>query len=134
MRQVSDRYFVSPQISPEDMPAIKAAGVKTIINNRPDVEIPPSHHGPEIEAAAKDAGLDIVHLPLTHQTMTPENIARHKAIIENAAGPVLAYCASGTRSTIVWALGQAGDMSADDILKACRDAGYDLDQLRGALE
>ncbi len=133
MRQVTDGYFVSPQISIEDLPSIAAAGVTTIINNRPDAEIPPSHQTAAMDAAAKAAGLEIVHLPITHQTMTPDNIERHNAVVADAEGSVLAYCASGTRSTIIWALGQAGKSSPDEILAACRAAGYDLEGIRSAL-
>lgn len=134
LRQVTDTYFVSPQIDPEDVGAIAAAGIKTILSNRPDAEIPPSHHATTIEAAAEEAGIAFVHLPLTHQTMTPDNIAKQAEIIEGAGGPVLAYCASGTRSTVAWAIGQAGNMPVDDILTAARAAGYDLSNLRPTLE
>jgi len=55
-------------------------------------------------------------------------------LIASTAGPVLAYCASGTRSTVIWALGQTGKMAVDDILATARAAGYDLQSLRPALE
>ena len=133
MKQVTEHYAVSPQIAAEDLAAIKAAGITTIICNRPDEEVPPSHQAAAIEAAATEAGLAFHVLPLTHQTMTPENISRQKALIEGAPGPVLAYCASGTRSTIAWALGQKGERSPDEIIETAARAGYDLGGLRGAL-
>lgn len=134
IRQITPRYSVTPQISVEDLPAIKAAGFTRVICNRPDEENPPSHQAAAIEAAAKEQGLDFVVLPLTHQTMTPDNIAKQAELAETAGGPVLAYCASGTRSTVAWALGQAGKMSADDILTTTAKAGYMLNQLRPQLE
>ena len=84
------------------------------------------------EAAAL-ACLQFVNLPLTHQTMTPDNITKQFDIVENAEGPVLAYCASGTRCSVIWALSQSGKQSADDILAQTAQAGYDLSGLRGAL-
>ncbi len=134
IRQITPRYSVTPQISVEDLPAIKAAGFTRVICNRPDEENPPSHQAAAIEAAAKEQGLDFAVLPLTHQTMTPDNIAKQSELAETAGGPVLAYCASGTRSTVAWALGQAGKMSADDILTTTAKAGYMLNQLRPQLE
>ncbi|MYM54656.1 TIGR01244 family sulfur transferase [Thalassovita mangrovi] len=134
IRQITPRYSVTPQISVEDLPAIKAAGFTRVICNRPDEENPPSHQAAAIEAAAKEQGVDFVVLPLTHQTMTPDNIAKQADLAETAGGPVLAYCASGTRSTVAWALGQAGKMSADDILLTTAKAGYMLNQLRPQLE
>jgi uncharacterized protein (TIGR01244 family) len=84
--------------------------------------------------AAQAAGLQFHNLPLTHQTMTPENVARQRDLIDAATGPVLAYCASGTRSSVIWSLGQAGHLSTDEILAATAQAGYQLDQLRPALD
>lgn len=132
LRQITPDFFVSPQIDPADLPQIAAAGFTHILCNRPDSEVPPSHTAAEIEAAAKDAGLQFAALPLTHQTMTAENIAANKAHIENS-DKLLAYCASGTRSTIAWALGQAGDVPADDLIAAAAAAGYDISQLKGTL-
>ena len=101
-----------------------------MINNRPDGEVPPSHCGASIEAAAKDHGIEIVHLPITHTTMTPENVSKQMELVAEAEGTVLAYCASGTRCTVIWALGQVGQMSADEIIEAAAQGGYDLSGLR----
>lgn len=134
IRRISDRYAVSPQISAEDAPDIKAAGITCVICNRPDVEVPASHQAEAIRDAIEALGLRFEVLPITHQTMTPDRIAAQAAIIEASEGPVLAYCASGTRSTIVWALGQADKQDSDAILAAAARAGYDLAGLRPTLE
>ncbi|MEM8578981.1 MAG: TIGR01244 family sulfur transferase [Pseudomonadota bacterium] len=134
IRKLSDTFHVSPQIAAEDVPAIAALGVVHIVCNRPDAEVPPSHQAVAIRAAAEAAGLGFTELPLTHMTMTPENTAAQVAVQDVAGGPVLAYCASGTRSTVAWALGSAGDLSVDAVLGAARDAGYDLANLRPTLE
>ncbi len=116
------------------MADIAAAGITTIISNRPDEEVPPPFQADAIEDAARAAGLGFVRLPLTHQTMTPPNVAAQMEHAATAGGPVLAYCASGTRSTVVWCFGQAGEMATDDILNAARAAGYDLENLRPTLD
>lgn len=134
IRKLTPAYFVSPQISVEDVPAIVEAGITKVICNRPNSEVPPSHHSDAIGAAVRAAGLDYVVLELTHQTMTPENVALHASHIAEAAGPVLAYCASGTRSSVVWALGQAATTPVNDILARTSAAGYQLDGLRPTLE
>ncbi|GAA6197435.1 TIGR01244 family sulfur transferase [Pseudophaeobacter sp.] len=133
-RIITPRYAVSPQISAEDMPKIVADGYKTVICNRPDSEVPPSHQAAAIRAAAEAAGLIFRELPLTHQTMTPENVAQQRAFYEESPGPVLAYCASGTRCSVIWSLGVATEMSPDEILQKTSAAGYQLDGLRPALE
>ena len=134
IRQITDRYFVAPQIDPADLPDIAAAGIKTVICNRPDAEVPPAFQADAMEVAARAAGLEFFRRPLTHQTMTPDVVGAHMELAEGSDGPVLAYCASGTRSTVVWCLGQAGQMDCDDILRTAREGGYDLDALRPTIE
>ena len=135
IRQVTPRYSVAPQISPEDFEAIRAEGYTTVICNRPDEENPAPLQAAAMEQAAKAAGLTFEVIPLTHQTMTPDNIAKQDAIVAASDGPVLAYCASGTRCTVIWALARAAEgMPADEILKTAAEAGYDLSGLRPRLE
>ena len=134
IRPLTPHYAVSPQISPEDLPLIAEAGFSAVICNRPDAENPPEWHAAAMAEAAQAAGLQFHNLPLTHQTMTPENVARQRDLIDAATGPVLAYCASGTRSSVIWSLGQAGHLNTDEILAATAQAGYQLDQLRPALD
>lgn len=134
IRELTPRYSVTPQINPEDAEAIKAAGFSKVICNRPDAEVPPQLQAEAMRTAIEAAGLAFEVLPLTHQTMTPDNIARQAQIVAEADGPVLAYCASGTRCSVIWALGQAGHMAAEDILATTARAGYALDGLRPTLD
>jgi len=126
IKPLSPTFAVSPQIGVEDIPAIVAAGYTTIICNRPDTEVPPSHQARAIGDAAKAAGLNFVVQPVTHQGLNMEVIADQKASMDAAEGPILAYCASGTRSSIVWSFAQAGEMPTQDIIAATSAAGYDL--------
>ncbi len=134
LRQLTPRYFVSPQIDPADMEDLRAAGITRILCNRPDVEVPPSHSAEAVRVAAEAAGLTFAEQPLTHQSMVPEVIAQNRALGADTDDVVLAYCASGTRSCIAWALGQAGQMDADEIVTAARAGGYDLSNIRPALD
>ncbi|WP_170351329.1 TIGR01244 family sulfur transferase [Ruegeria atlantica] len=134
IRPITPRYAVSPQISVEDVPAIADAGFVKVICNRPNVEVPADMQSDAIGDAVRAAGMEYEVLELTHQTMTPENVALQRELAESCGGPVLAYCASGTRCSVVWALGQCDRMSADDILNATTKAGYTLDNLRPILE
>ncbi len=134
IRVLTPTYSVSPQITPEDIPAIAAAGYKVVICNRPDAENPPQLWAEEVGKAAADAGLEFYVHPVTHSTMTPRVIAHQKEIMDNAAGPVLAYCASGTRCSVVWSFAMAKELSADDIIATTERAGYALGQLRPQIE
>ncbi len=135
IRQITPNYFVSPQIDPSDLPMIKEAGFSTVICNRPDAEIPPSHHASVMATAAQETGLAFEVLPLTRDTlMQPENIAKQGDIARSGGDKVLAYCASGTRSTMIWAMGQAGSMPVEKILQTAAEGGYDLGMLTPILK
>lgn len=134
IRKINDQISVSGQIAPEDVDTIKQAGFTTIINNRPDGEAPDQPGGDAISAAAQAAGLTYVEIPMGREGVTPEMIAATRAALEDSAGPVFAYCRSGTRSTTLWALSQAGKTEADTIISAAGQAGYDLSHLAAHLD
>lgn len=130
IRAITPSYAVSPQIALEDLAAIKAAGYTTIINNRPDGEIPPHLHHTQMQAAATALGLTYVQNTVIGGAMTPANVVAQGAAIAAAKGPVFAYCASGNRSSVVWALANAGKLATDDLIGLPAKFGYQLEGLR----
>ena len=134
IRPLTPDYAVSPQIELSDLPAIKAAGYTTIIDNRPDGEIPPTLQSGPMQAAAEGLGLQFVANPVIGGAMTMANVAEQGKAIAEATGPILAYCASGNRSSVVWALSQAGKLSTDELIAFPARYGYQLDHLRAQIE
>jgi uncharacterized protein (TIGR01244 family) len=126
-RKIDDHFLAAPQIAVSDIADAKALGITIIINNRPDGEEPSAPQGAEIAAAARAAGLDYVAIPVTHAGFSGPQVAAMAVALENATGPVLAYCRSGTRSTLLWALArtQMGEGKASLQAKAA-GGGYDL--------
>ena len=135
LRPLNDRIAVAPQITPDDIPAIKAAGYVAIVNNRPDDEDHGQPTGSDIHAAAKAAGLRYSAIPVTHAGFGHAQIDAMVAAINAADGPVLAYCRSGTRSCHLWALA-AAKAGRDPTLIAAQaaNAGYDVSGLRALLD
>jgi uncharacterized protein (TIGR01244 family) len=133
LKRINDTITVSGQILPEDVSALKAAGFTTIINNRPDGESPDQPASVQIEAAAKAAGLNYIAIPLGRDGVTPDMVEKTRAALEGSDGPVFAFCRSGTRSTTLWALSQAGEMDGADIIAQAAGAGYDMSHLAGHL-
>ncbi len=131
IRPLTPDFAVSPQISAEDIPALKEAGFTHIICNRPRMESAPQDQPEVIHEAAAVHGLTFTDNPLISGQLDMDHISLQREGIE---GKVLAYCASGTRSAILWALASAGKMPTDDILAAMRNAGYPMDQLRGQID
>ena len=133
-RQLTPKLSVSPQIAPEEVQAIADAGFSTIICNRPDSEVPPHLQAAELQRAAEAAGLEFVLNPVVHTAMTEEIVARQHDTIAAAPGPVLAYCQSGTRCTVLWMLGAATATPSDELISTAAEAGYDLAALKGRLD
>lgn len=117
---------VSEQIQPADMQAIKDAGFRAIICNRPDGEGSDQPTFDEIAAAAKKAGLEARYLPIVSGKVGDADADAFDTAMTELPGPILAYCRSGTRSATLWSLAQATKRSLADILAATRAAGYDM--------
>jgi uncharacterized protein (TIGR01244 family) len=135
-RKLTDRILVSPQITLDQVAQAKADGVTIIINNRPDDEEPRQVNGAEIEAAAKAAGITYVAVPVGHGGFAPWQLDGMAGALDQAgAGKILAYCRSGTRSTLLWALtrARAGD-NADVLAAQAAAAGYDITPVRQIMD
>jgi len=119
--------MVAPQIGVTHIAEAKALGVTLIVNNRPDGEEPDEPQGAEIETAARAAGIDYIAIPVGHGGFSQPQVDTMAAALEHAEGKTLAYCRSGTRSTLLWSLARAKAGDAPEALqnKANR-AGYDL--------
>jgi len=128
-RRIDATISVSGQIRPEDVATAAAQGVTMIVNNRPDGEQPGQPDSAEIEAAARAAGLDYRYIPVAG--LSQGQVAKMADALDAASGPVLAFCAAGTRSTYLWALAKASQ-GADvaDLERKAAAAGYDLAPIR----
>ena len=134
-RQVTTSFSASPQIDLADVAEARARGFTLIVNNRPEGESDDQVAGPEIEAAAREAGLGYLAIPITHAGFSEEQVEAMADALARAPGPVLAYCRSGTRSTLLWSLAQAmGGREPDGIAADAAGAGYDVGSIRPLLE
>lgn len=132
---LAPNFWVSPQISADDLGAAKALGVRLVINNRPDGEEAGQPISAEIEAAARALGLSYVSIPVGPMGVSPAHLDAFDAAIAANKGGVLAFCRSGTRSTIVRALSEArAGRPVDDIISEAAEAGYNIAGQRRALE
>jgi len=130
-RKVTDRLSVSGQIDPDEARAAVGEGFVLVINNRPDGEVPGQPTGAAIEAAARAAGADYLPLPVVGRP-TAEQARAQAAAVAAAKGPVLAFCRSGNRSIMAWAMGEAaGGRDRAELLRLAAAAGYDLAPVLG---
>ena len=92
----------APQLTPEDMPAVAAAGYRVVINNRPDGEVPGQPGSEELRAAAEAAGLDYYYYPVNAFNYPGDDLSLLARLFDDVSRPVLAFCRSGTRSANLW--------------------------------
>lgn len=133
VRQLTDSVSVAPFIQPDQL-AQEADGFRTVINNRPDGEEPGQASSAEIEAVANAIGVEYLHIPVVAPAISDADVDAFANALDAHVGPTLAFCRTGTRSTMLWALSQAGKLTVEEILETARNAGYDLGGLRPRLE
>jgi len=137
IRPLSDSYAVSPQITAEDIPAVVEAGFSVVICNRPDGEVAEDMSAQALKTATEAAGLRFINNPVVPGGLTMENVALQRTAIdaaERVGERVFAYCASGNRSSIVWALANAGRQPTDALIGAGAQYGYQTAQFRDLIE
>jgi len=134
IRPLSEVYAVSPQIQPEDIEAIAAAGIAVVICNRPDGEIPQDLAAEIMRPLVEAAGMAFVVNPIIGGALTMENVEAQRAALDGTDRKILAYCASGNRSSIVWALALAGRQPTDDLIAVGAPYGYQIAQFRGLID
>lgn len=133
---LTDRIYVSPQITVDTVAEAAQAGVTMIVNNRPDGESADQTPGEMIEAAARDQGMRYLAIPVTHAGFAPWQIdALDEALEGNGDGKSLFYCRSGTRSTLLWALSRARAGDNVEVIRQMADgAGYDIAPIRHVMD
>jgi uncharacterized protein (TIGR01244 family) len=97
---------VTGRLDRPDIEALAHAGVRTIINNRPDGEDPGQLQAAEARRLAEALGIAYHHIPITAATLSRGDVDAFAATLRDVPAPVVAHCRSGTRSTLLWALSQ----------------------------
>jgi uncharacterized protein (TIGR01244 family) len=132
IKPVTDRFAVSGQIRPEEV-ADLGRRFALIINNRPDGEDANQPAAADIDAAARDAGVNYVHIPVRGEP-TPDQIRQVRVALSSVRGEALAFCRSGTRSITTWALGEGlAGHPVEDLEAKGRAAGYDIGPALGSV-
>ena len=127
MRQLDQKVFVSGQIRPEDVAGLREQGIAMVINNRPDGEEPGQPPSAELEAAAEAAGLDYRHIPIARGLGPAEVEEMQSALSELGDGKLLAFCRSGMRSTLAWAVARRDQgVPREELDERAHSVGFNL--------
>jgi sulfide:quinone oxidoreductase len=130
IRHLATGLSVSPQILPTEIAALKQAGYRAIICNRPDGEGADQPLFAEISRLAHDLAMEAHYLPAESGKVTDEQGTAFGQLFASLPKPVLAYCRTGMRSTTMWALSQANQQAIQQplpqLIEAAKNAGFDL--------
>jgi len=127
IRQLDDKMLVSGQIAPCDVATLAEQGVTMLVNNRPDGEEPGQPLAGDIEAAAEAAGIAYRFIPILRGIGPADVDCMQEALRDCGDGKLLAFCRSGTRSALTWALAKRKDgVSSDEIQRRVTDAGFNV--------
>ena len=102
IKELSPELSVSEQISIADLEQIKAIGFGAIICNRPDGEDMGQPTYAEIAQAAQAQGLEAKFIPIVPGAPMNGEADEFAQAMDEMTGPILAYCRSGARSTMLW--------------------------------
>lgn len=126
-RQLDAKTLVAGQIGPEDLAQARALGVTVVVNNRPDHEEPGQPLSAEFERAAAEAGIEYRHVPIVRGIGPADVEAMGEALRAVGEGKLLAFCRSGYRSTLCWAVACRGEGTArEEVERAAAEAGFSL--------
>ena len=126
LRKLDEKTLIGGQIQPGDVAQLKQLGVTMIVNNRPDGEDPNQPASADIQAAAEEAGIDYRFLPIT-RGIGPSDVEEMREAMDACEGKLLAFCRSGTRSALAWAVARREQgASVEDLEEAAAAAGVDL--------
>lgn len=125
--KLSENLAASSQISPEDIPAIAAAGYRSIICNRPDGEGGETQPTSDaLKLAAEAAGLKFAYLPVAVGGVNAEKKEAFQQLLKSLPGPVFAFCGSGQRVAALYAADeslQTQPPHQDTVTDACNWQG-----------
>ena len=132
---LTPEFAVASQIMARDVTVIAALGFRAIVAVRPDGESSADPQADCVARLARAEGLAFRYAPATaHDLLEPGTVSRFEAAVKGLEGPVLAYCKSGTRAAIVWALAAARYHPVACVGEALRKAGVDPDLIADELK
>ncbi|OED38448.1 TIGR01244 family protein [Chromatiales bacterium (ex Bugula neritina AB1)] len=134
VRKLTENLFVASQLTAADVAEIDGAGFRAILCNRPDGEEAGQPEYSQIQKQADALGLMCESQPVNGSQISDADVDSFSDELQNLPGPVLAYCRTGTRCTVLWALSQAGHRATEEILQIAAAAGYSLDALKPRIE
>ena len=130
VKPLSRDLSVMPQIEAADIADLAARGFKSIIGNRPENEAPDQPAWSSLVAEAARRGMSARQIPVIPGQIGPDDVKQFAEALRDLPTPIAAFCRTGTRSVMLWALANPDGLNVDERIAAAAAQGYDLAPLR----
>lgn len=128
-QNLSKDLSVAGQMQLDQLAALRKAGFRSIICNRPDGEGPEQPSFSQIGEEARRLFMQAHYLPVVAGAISHEHGVAFGALLAELPKPTLTYCRTGKRSATLWPLSESGRQPVADILAATKGAGFELGEL-----
>ena len=131
---ITDTFSASGEMSEHDLKHLRDIGVSTVINVRPDNEVPEQKTSEQWLKLCQNLSLQYFHIPVTSGQYTEIDIKQFKQAVDNADKKVHCFCRTGTRAVHLFALANKDTESSKQLQKLIVSKGYDLTAISDKLD
>ena len=136
IRKLTDTLYIAPQLTEADVQEAVRLGIQTVICNRPDGEEENQPSFKQVESWLEAAGIsEHHHQPVVAPAINAVDVAAFQNLLESVPQPVLAYCRTGTRCSLLWGYHQVQNgASVAEVVAAAQQAGVNLSNFEARLQ
>ncbi len=131
--KLSEQYYVLPQITESEIVGYIAQGFDVIVNNRPDNESEGQPLSKDLANKAKELGIRYVYNPVDLSKLSQQQLDQQQDAVSSSE-KVLAFCRTGTRSSVLWVLNNQTEYAFDELVSSVNSKGFDLSRCLPAME
>ena len=133
LNQLTGSLFVTSQLTPENVSALRFRGIQNIVDLRPDGEATDQAPSSEIQKAAAENGMSFHYIPVPHGPIPKDAVDELNNVLSGQTARTVLYCRTGKRAVRTFALMEASQMNGpnvDAILRMVHNAGFSADDLK----
>lgn len=136
IHKLAGQLYIAPQLTEADIQQAAELGICTVICNRPDGEEENQPTFAQIQNLLAAAGIRATHhQPVVAPAINAADVAAFHKLLENADQPVLAYCRTGTRCSLLWGYHQVQNGSTvAEVIATAAEAGINLNNFESHLQ
>ena len=136
IQKLADNLYIAPQLTEADVQEAAKLGIQTVICNRPDGEEENQPSFKQVESWLKAAGIrEYHHQPVVAPAINAADVAAFQNLLKSVPQPVLAYCRTGTRCSLLWSYHQVQNgASVAEVVAAAQQAGINLSNFEARLQ